>query len=129
MLTGKITIMLEINKEIKDKSLSCNYRMVTFSDEETDKKTIINQPTIEFQDDYKFIETKDGTIIHRTCSNYINHGTMPIFMDQWLTDENTAIVKSLNPNCSYETANYDENMPSESMFAFLYTEFAVTKVL
>lgn len=113
-LLGTITVMLEITQELKNKSLSCKYRMVTFSDQETDKKTIINQPTVEFDDEFKFITTKDGTIIHRTCSNYVNHGTIPIFMEQWLMDENRAIVEALAPGSTYEpNATGEDGQPKE----------------
>mmetsp|Transcript_5994 Transcript_5994/g.7772 ORF Transcript_5994/g.7772 Transcript_5994/m.7772 type:complete len:202 (+) Transcript_5994:83-688(+) len=105
-ILGKVTILWEINEEIKDKLLKCTYRMVTFSNEDTDKNTLINQPTLHFKDEFRFIPTENGTIVRRICNNYINYGTFPIFIDQWVVEENMALIRELSsqPDSEYETS-------------------------
>mmetsp|Transcript_7872 Transcript_7872/g.10186 ORF Transcript_7872/g.10186 Transcript_7872/m.10186 type:complete len:205 (+) Transcript_7872:111-725(+) len=89
---GRVMILVETIEEEIFKFYKSKYRIVTFTTDHTEKSVAIDTPTVEFINEFRILETVDGTTVNRRCHSYKNHGAMPIFIDQWLEEENTAMV-------------------------------------
>jgi len=58
----------------------------------SDKKVIMEYPSVTYTSEYTLKGTPSGTEITRRSFDYSNNGAMPVFIDSWLMDEDTAMM-------------------------------------